>query len=563
MFIIYHTMIALRTFRIPMPFRRALSTCLASAMWLTGAVAHAQAVAGVGTDARPLPAGSVRFGIAGDWSGYDRRLDPAGATPVLGTLAVPAFGVRELPQLSAAQTAIRRLSGSSTFNLSLGPLEASGDIRRTVTPIALDFGVTSRFAVSVVVPYVESRNTALFVLNRSGTGATVGQNPAYSATLGTTARATNGALLRQLSDAATALSAAVTRCASPTALNCEAIRANPGGVQSLLSQTAQAQADLTTLYGTATRGGAPVVPISGSATQTAVNALLASLRNGFSGFGITGLAESWVPAPATVINGPGAIERLAKDSAYGLTYATLGGTRRAGIGDIDLTGSWLWINTLGARPNAWLGATSRGVRSVLSAGWRFGTAGADWTADALDVPIGDGANAILLRSTTDVLFNRRLWVSATVRAVQPLRDQMAMRRPLLSDSALFAPSTVSLATRTLGRHLDLEVAPRLVLNGYFGISAAYQFQRRDADQFAFSADSSVGALTTQTPARTAQRVVLGVTFSTLSSYLQQQARWPVEVSFQHLETLGGSRSGVPLIAGDRIEFRLYTGFPRG
>ncbi len=176
--------------------------------------------------------------------------------------------------------------------------------------------------------------------------------------------------------------------------------------------------------------------------------------------------------------------------------------------------------------------------------------------------MGDGANALLVRSTTDVVVNQRLWISATVRAVQPLRDQMTMRRPLASDSALFAPSIIGLADRTLGRHLDLEVAPRFAINSYFGFSAGYQYRRREADRYQFSADSSAAATTLGTASQSMHLAMVGVTFSTLASYLKQQARWPVEVLFQHMETLGGSGGPVPVIAGDRIELRIYTGFPR-
>ena len=101
-----------------------------------------------------------------------------------------------------------------------------------------------------------------------------------------------------------------------------------------------------------------------------------------------------MPASATIVNGPGAIARIANDTAYALDYSTLGGTRRAGIGDIDLTASYLWLNTLGERPAQWLAATRFGVRSQFTAGWRFGTAGADRPHVAFDVPIGDGANAV-------------------------------------------------------------------------------------------------------------------------------------------------------------------------
>ena len=62
--------------------------------------------------------------------------------------------------------------------------------------MSVDVGITPRLSIGVVVPYVESRDNALLVLNRDGTGATVGQNPAFAAASGAAARTLNGTLLR-------------------------------------------------------------------------------------------------------------------------------------------------------------------------------------------------------------------------------------------------------------------------------------------------------------------------------------------------------------------------------
>jgi hypothetical protein len=526
-----------------------------------GSHVSAQAVTGVGADATPLPKGSVRIRVAGIWDGHNEVFGDDGRRPMFGTLATPSLGVRQIPQLTGVEQAIRALSSNATFGLSLGPLEARGDARQAITPMSFDVGLTSRLSIGLVVPYVESRDNAFLILNRNGTGATVGQNPAYSSTAGAAARNVNGILLRQLAQSRAQLSAEIARCATASETACDAVRANPSGAQQLLLQSLATQTAIATVYGDSTRAGAPVVPISGSAIQASINANIAALRSSFAGFGVTNLADGILPAPATIVNGPAAITRILADSAFGLDYARLGGTRRAGIGDVDLTATFLWFNTLGARPAQWLAAKGFGIRSQVTGGWRFGSAGADRTNDAFDVPIGDGANALLARTTTDVVFNRRAWISGTLRVAQPLGDEVMMRRPLLVDSLLFVPSVVGAASRTLGRRIDLELAPRLVLGQFFGISGGYLMRRAGADRYAFHATDSLTASTVTTAARTYQAVMAGVTFSTMSSYVRGRSKWPVEVLYSHAVPISGS-GDAPAVSTDRLELRIYTGFPR-
>lgn len=529
--------------------------------------AGAQAVAGVGDDAIPLPKGGYRFLISGLWNDYDAVFHPAGGgvrRPLLAALATPSLGTDFLPQLTDAQSGIRALSGVSTFALSLGTLDASGAVRQSIAPIAVDYGVTRRVSVRLLVPYAESRDATQLLLNRTGGTANVGANPAFGTTTGAQARTANGALVSQIEQARARLSAELARCADLNATGCEAIRANPAGAQALLTRAQQTRTNLVTVYGDATRGGSPVVPINGSAVHAGVVSTIGALRTDFNAYGITSISAT-APAGATTIYGPAGMPIVASDSAFGVGYTRIGDTRRAGIGDIDLSATVLLHDTFGADQVRRLLTPTRGFRSALTVGWRFGTAGADRTEDPFDVPIGDGANALLLRSTTDFIVSRRAWVSATIRAVQPVGDRVAIVIPVRDEAATFGgPLTVGDAARTLGTRLDVEVAPRLALGQFFGVSGGLLLRRWGADRYAPSAtDADAPApAAVQVEARTLRAAAFGVTFSTLASYARGRSRFPAEVIYTHTTALGASGGAVPAVASDRLELRVYTGFPR-
>lgn len=527
----------------------------------------AQRVAGVGDDAIPVPRGGYRILLGGLWNDYSSVFTPDGPASkrsLLATLATDNFGTNLLPQLNQAQAALGALTGDPRLSLSLGTLEAGGEVRQSSAPIALDYGVTRRVSLRLLVPYVESRDVTQFVLNRAGTGANVGRNPALQSN-GTAARNTNGALVSQIESARSALSAEITRCANTTATGCEAIRANPAEAQALLARALETRSNLVRVYGDANGSGAPVVPLLGSALHGAVVSTISALRTDFGAFGITSIAESAQPAPATTVLGPGSMGTVAGDTSFGVGYARLGDTRRAGIGDVDLTASVLLFDSFAADQVRRLLSPGRGVRTNLTVGWRFGTAGADRTEDAFDVPIGEGANALLLRSTTDLMLNRWAWMSATVRAVRPMADRMAVVVPFRDEAGTFASSvSVADAQRTLGNRLEFEVAPRLAVGQFFGASAAYLVRHWGADSYEATDPTAVTlpAQRLEVPARTLSAAAFGVTFSTLASYARGRSRFPAEVIFTHTVPLAASGGLVPVVSSDRLELRVYTGFPR-
>ncbi len=529
----------------------------------------AQAVAGVGDDAIPLPKGGYRFLVSGLWNGYDASYragaDGYRSRPLLSGLRTDQLGVGLLPQLDAAQLGLRSLTGDDAFAISLGALEARGDVRQSIAPIAVDYGITKRVSVRLLVPYVESRDNAQLLLNRNGSGANVGLNPAFVAGTGSAARQLNGAVIAQLTQARSELAAEITRCTDARATACDAIRANPAGVQALLARALTTQNTVRQVYGDASQGGAPVVPIAGSTVQSTVAATIDALRQDFTALGVSAITSGTAPAAATTVLGPAGMSRIATDSAWQAGYAALGNTRRSGIGDIDLTASVLLYDTFAADQARRLLAPTRGVRSMLTAGWRFGTAGADRAEDAFDVPIGDGANALLVRSTTDLVLNRLTWISASVRAALPFSDNIAVALPFRDVERTFSPMLrVESVSRSLGPRVELELAPRLALGQFFGISGAYLMRRWGEDRYesGLPGDITDPMASSVVAARTLQAVAFGVTFSTLASYTRGRSRFPAEVIYTRTVPIGGSGGVVPAINADRLELRVYTGFPR-
>lgn len=72
-----------------------------------------------------------------------------------------------------------------------------------------------------------------------------------------------------------------------------------------------------------------------------------------------------------------------------------------------------------------------------------------------------------------------------------------------------------------------------------------------------------GGVTLDTPSRSLLSAGLGVSFSSLASYARGRSRIPAEVLYTHLEPLrAGGSAAVPAMVTERLELRIYTGFPR-
>ncbi len=516
----------------------------------------AQPVAGLGEDAIPIPARGLRVNVGVSWDQWDRRLFPDGTrSPLLDGLATSSLGVNQLPSLAPAQNGIRALSGLPTFDLSLGALEASGAVRRTTTTLQADFGVTRRISVGVRVPYVEVTHNANLVLNRNGTGANVGQNPGI---LSPSVYTANSSIFVQLGNERTRLLDLISSCAASTAgAECDAIRADPAAAQALAARVASFRAAWGAVYGNDQDVGSPLVPVQGGAVHNAVAESLDDIREGFTRFLSTTTLPPIGPSGAVLVYGTNGLQRIAQDPAFGVEADTLAAAFRAGMGDVDVEARVLLYDTWKGDQAARLSTRRSGIRVLGSAGWRFGTASSAQANEAFALATGDGVNALLLRATTDLVWRNRAWVSATVRSTTPLADNAVVRVPGAGLPEFFFLSTPQAVSRTLGQRVDLEVAPRLNLSDKFGVSATWLYRSFGADRY-----EPVDGDAFETGSGSAQFGAIGFTYSTLAAFARGQSKFALEVLFAHEVALSASESPIPSLARDRLELRIFRGFPK-
>lgn len=521
-----------------------------------GVPLHAQAVAGLGEDAVPVPARTWRVSISGTWDQWDRRLLGDGATgPLLGGLSTPSFGAAQLPVLAETESGIRGLLGRSDFGLTLGPLEANGAVRRTTSLLQAELGITDRVSLGIRVPYVEVVHDARLVLNRNGVDANVGANPALT---NPGAAAANGNVHFNLEAARATLSSAIADCAAGSTSDiCAVIEANPAAAAALLGRADAFAAHWKSVYGDgSTNLGAPVVPVAGSPEHVAIGGSLAELSDALADYGFTTLQRA-VPNGAILVYGSEGLQTLAQDSAFGLNADTLGGAFRAGMGDVDLEARVLLFDRWRANQAARLTSGQSGVRVLASAGWRFGTASSAQANEPFALATGEGVNALLLRATADAVWGKRAWVSVTARSTMPRPDQAVVRLPGAGMTDFFFSSRPQAATRSLGQRFDLEVAPRVNLGEKLGLSAMWARRSMGGDTYV-TADGEEF----RTPSGSAQFGAIGITYSTLAPFVRGNSRRAVEVMFSHEVALNASGVIVPSLVRDRLELRIYRGFPR-
>lgn len=516
---------------------------------------RAQPVAGLGEDAIPVPARGWRLSVSAAWDQWDRRLLGDGTTgPLLGGLGSPAFGPSQLPVLAEVESGIRGLLGRSDFGLTMGPLEASGAVRRSTSLLQAEVGLTPRVSLGIRVPYVEVVHDARLVLNRNGVDANVGANPARSDQGAANA---NGGVHFTLESARATLAGAISSCTNGgTDEVCDVIRADPTAAAALLARATAFAASWLAVYGDGTTLGAPVVPVAGSAAHDAIGGVLSGLSDDFARYGFTSLQRS-VPNGATFVYGSEGLQTLAQDSAFGLLADTLGGAFRAGMGDVDIEARVLLFDKWRANQVQRLTSGQSGLRVLASAGWRFGTASSAQANEPFALATGEGVNALLLRATADAVWRKWAWVSVTARSTMPRPDQAVVRLPGAGFSDLFFMSVPQAAQRSLGHRLDLEIAPRINLGEKLGLSATWARRTMGGDRYV-----TVDGTEFRTPSGSAQFGAIGITYSTLAPFVRGNSRRAVEILFAHEVALNANGVVVPSLVRDRLELRVYRGFPR-
>jgi hypothetical protein len=213
----------------PLPALRRLLTiaALASLHALPSSVGYAQATLTQTDDAIPIPSGWLRLSVLNAWERYDSRFGESRTVGLGDPLSTDSLGPRQLPRLSPIEGGLQTLTNNPTQRLTFGRLEVRSDARIVTTPIALEYGITRRLSLGVVVPIVQTRASAQVLVNRRAAGDTTKTSNVgmWAESQRATQAALNKNVVDSLTKAATSLNGLLARCTqNPLAAECNTIR---------------------------------------------------------------------------------------------------------------------------------------------------------------------------------------------------------------------------------------------------------------------------------------------------------------------------------------------------
>jgi hypothetical protein len=544
----------------PLP-RRAPSWLLVLVALLVAAPAMAQAPLSHTADAAPVPAGSLRLRITTAWTRYDERFSADGGTqPLSADFSTPALGVAQLPLLAPVEATLQTLAGDPSVRLSLGRLEVRGGARIVTTPISLEYGVTHRLSVGVQVPIVQTRRVVQPRVN-TDSSANMGFVPEGARA---TAATQNLAVANAFQDAADRLAALISQCAAnPGAAGCAPVNANPAGAAAARDQ-ARAYAEAVSVLGTSA-SGALLAPRKGSQLADAIDARRMALNAAVQQF--LGAGAGSAGGVFTANTDFSYIDLQGRRGTTGLLQSPLGGgldslhtSDRIGIGDVAVGAQYLLFDRFarGAAPVPRLQ-----TRMVVGAAVRFATSQADSARDLVDIAPGEGAG-VLAQSALDLISGR---FGGTVSARYVKAFARTVTAPLFGNPEAFYPLPYfGQRKRTAGDVIGLDLTPRYFFSDWLSVNAHYGIERVGATTYSSTlptppcascaTDNTADVVSTVGSGTTAQRVGAGFRLSTVNAYARGRARYPVEVSFAHLETVTGD-AGLPKASRDQIQLRIY------
>jgi hypothetical protein len=531
---------------------------------LTTPDAQAQRVLGPWEDATIAPKGRLRLGLTLRFEQWKERLNRFdGATEALGSdLTLDSLGASAFPFIAGLSPALATLTGNPSPPLSLGTLRTHVDVTQTTTPISLEYGLTQKIGIQVVIPYVKNRVHVLANANPEGVGGTLGLNPAQAIA---GARQQNGLVTTALGSAATTLTSELARCVGSSDPTCSAINADRTGATALAQLAIQVSDALASVYGTPTIAGGLYAPVAGSVLHSAIDARLTALNAQFRTFlGAPPIGE-WIsgrPVAAAPLAAAG-LEVLLGEPALGIAARPLGDYEHSHVGDIEVGAKFLLIDTFG--PNATADLPRAGALRVAAAGiYRLGTGQLDLPHDFTDVGTGDRQADLEFRGYADLALGRRFWTSAVIRFALQQPDRIVRR--ITDDGRQPFPELAREVEveRNLGDVMEFEVAPRFVPNDEFAISGMYRYRSKGADSYSgafqvtgidgspLSLDASVLGIGSE---QKEHLLGFAVTYSTVRANARRSAKWPLELWYMHTQVMSGR--GVPKMQMNGIGVRLY------
>jgi hypothetical protein len=414
-------------------------------------------------DARVLPAGILRVGFLPSYANYDSRFASDGTVEPLGTdLTADTAGSNLLWSLGTAELAVRRLTGDSTYRMTLGPIrtQLDADVRRIPLDVAL--GLTSRLTLTARVSLVKTRMQATVTLD--SLQGNVGWNQAAGQAGNATGATGIAALLTQLADRILTLDIRIRGGAygCPSSADCAMAMATLTRAQALWANlNALTGADAAARPATAPLAASP----AGLAVQSEIAAVKAALGNPTLGLApVTGsLALPTKSLTATDF------QTLLGAAEFGYGLRPIATTDISRIGDSEV----------GVR----LGLLqSAAARIVLHGAARLPTGTRDSLDHAVDLGTGDKQFDAEV-GVEAAVETRALGLSASAIYTRQFADNLALRSPQTPGIFLVPEAFAGDFRRYLGDVLQLSAYPSIQLNPAFRVFAFAHYYRKAGDRF--------------------------------------------------------------------------------
>jgi hypothetical protein len=538
--------------RLPVRRFSGWSTLLLLCLALAGQRSSAQATTSLQIDGTVLLRHELGIrGLVG-FGRYDTQLGDGGTRSMAASFTSDSLNGAQIKQLTFSETQIRTLTGNSAFAIKAGQLTAAANSRVLTVPLILEYGLTSKLTIGVVVPLVETRTTMQAQLNPTTALANVGANPVSAA-----AWATNNQIVTTLRGAASTLQSQLTACqANPSGSGCATLLAQQSNVTSLIAATTPFATALENLYGTGeAKPGVFFLPVTGTAAQSQIEDRLASLRAQYAQFSQTIAPGNPTGAPAQGAN----IELNALLLTAG--YDSLASRDRSSIGDISIGATYQLVNTFDSTRAKLPG---RLYRVALNATARIGT-GEPYSRNKLfDNSTGYGQPGATLGAAADVRFTRRVFLT-TIGSYTMQFGTIDVARIANAGNAML-PLTFPLSgTYSAGNEASLTIIPRYRLGGLFSVDGIYSLKHIAADKYTYSlagydppSDDLLGLPLTPPGAASATGQILGFGFTYSSSLNERNpGRLPYEASFRHTETIAATGGPIAKMFVDQLQLRIF------
>ncbi len=548
-----------------------LRAALLAAVLLLPPSLLAQAVTGVGDDATMPKKGELRFSVLSVWTNWSERYGqgtpgrPNGSVEPLGVnFNFDTIGVAQFENLAPIQSSIRSLAGMPGFNASLGTSNVQVHDDILSTPLALEFGVTKRISLSVMVPFVTATSNVNFVMNPTGLEATLGFNPTLIAP---SVSAADAQFLAQFDSASAQLSRSIATCtAAPATPGCAQINANMAGARALITNANSFANGLAQVYGG--RNGASgylFVPISGTAAQSAIEAKVAAYRMMYAAFGnatITGTGPIAAQAPLTAND----MQTVLTNPAFGVNSKPLATSVTRGLGAVEFGAKVNIFDSFHGDDSARFSPKGFNWRQSVGGIFRLGTGTLPSPADFTAIGTGDHQSSVEVRSFTDLLYGKHFWLSFVASYTKEMADQLTVRIPDSPTQVILASYRQESVQRNVGDMIDVQVNPRWVLNDYISLAGQYYYRHKAADTYSgvFHVTDNAGNSVTLDASNlglyteaSESRFGIGMTYSTVATVRKHKSGLPFDISYFHSETTLGSLGRVPKLEVDQVTLRIY------